>query len=603
MIAKGTQHNNGLRLANYMTHGKPGERAELWQLCGFIAGDIRDAFRDVQIMSEATRAEQPFFHVQVRNPDGEEVSRAQWERIANRIESKLGLTGQPRAIAFHIDERTGYEHMHVAWSRIDEENLTAKRMPFYKLRLKEVSRELEIELGLTRVQNEREGPINYAPTRAEEEQARRMGHGIHEVREIIRDCYDRSDCGRSFEAALTNEGLILARGERRDYVVIDQAGGMHALGKRILDVTAAETRARLSDLVRDELPTVELARTLVTGRDQDPVRRLEQDLGEVTREIEELAAKQRQHDRQAPVWDRDRADQTWQDAVIKAAIEKEKVERQFVEPERDKEEARGRRKREREQERLDAFLKSLPALDPESVGGQIREIYGRSDDARSFKAGLEEKRLYMAVVTPDEARWIQRGNPYLQEPGKFAPRSLEAGEFVVLNEQGHIYQLNLRNTGKKRAEVEAFLGTLDRKELEGVDAARKTIQSRADEREILRQAFRDISSVGLLHRERKVKDGLVQAERTKDTPRDSLDVSSLRVVGKILDVAASAFESLLSPVLTPEQKRDAAIASHERVIAAANETEVARHQTEIAHDRQREEEQRAAARERGGRDR
>ena len=33
MIAKGTTHNNGAKLARYMTTGKEGERAELWQTC------------------------------------------------------------------------------------------------------------------------------------------------------------------------------------------------------------------------------------------------------------------------------------------------------------------------------------------------------------------------------------------------------------------------------------------------------------------------------------------------------------------------------------------------------------------------------------------
>ena len=48
MISKGTTHNNGARLAAYMTTGKDGERAELWELRGFEATTIKDAFRDVQ---------------------------------------------------------------------------------------------------------------------------------------------------------------------------------------------------------------------------------------------------------------------------------------------------------------------------------------------------------------------------------------------------------------------------------------------------------------------------------------------------------------------------------------------------------------------------
>ena len=244
-----------------MEHSKDGERAETWQLRGFEATNIKDAFRDVEIMAGATKCEQPFFHVQLRNREGETLTRQQWEYAADRIERMLGLTGQPRAITFHTYEHNNDEHMHVAWSRIDQDTLTAKPLPFFKERLKKISRELEIEFGLTPVKNEREGPIKYAPTKAQDEQARRLGVDIHEIQNTIRDCWDRSDNGRSFQAALDHEGLTLAQGDRRGFVVIDHGGGIHALGKRILDVSAAKIRAHLSDLSLEQLPTVEEART------------------------------------------------------------------------------------------------------------------------------------------------------------------------------------------------------------------------------------------------------------------------------------------------------------------------------------------------------
>lgn len=259
MIAKGTTHNNGARLATYMVTAKPGEQAELWQLRGFASADIRDAFRSIHVINEPTHCEQPFFHVQVRNPENEHLNRVQWERVADRVESKLGLTDQPRAIAFHRDAATGHEHMHVAWSRIDEDSLTAKAMPFFKLRLKEVSRELETELGLTPVRNHRESPV-MAPSRDEEEQAKRLNVEVRDVRQTIRAAWEHSDNGHSFRAALAEEGLTLAKGDKRDFVVIDHEGGINALGKRILGNTAAEIRARTADLDRDRLPTIEQAR-------------------------------------------------------------------------------------------------------------------------------------------------------------------------------------------------------------------------------------------------------------------------------------------------------------------------------------------------------
>jgi len=324
MICKGTTHNNGAKLAAYMETSKDGERAELWELRGFAATTIKDAFRCVDAMAGATKCEQPFFHVQVRNREGEIMTRQQFEYAADRIERMLGLTGQPRAITFHTYEHNNDQHMHVAWSRIDQDTLTAKPLPFFKERLKKISRELELHFGLQPVTNQRPDKIRYAPTRAEEEQARRLGFGPHDVRNTIRACYERSDCGASFQAALEHEGMILAKGEKRDFIVIDREGGVHALGKRILDDTASKIRARLSDLSREELPSAVMAQAFIReqGRQEKKQRR----------------------EKLEPTWDRDLDDRKWQDAVINAAIAQEKTERKFVEPEQRQTRAGSRKK-------------------------------------------------------------------------------------------------------------------------------------------------------------------------------------------------------------------------------------------------------------------
>ena len=124
MIIKGNRHNNGGKLASYMMNGdaRKGERAELYQMKEFgEAGTIADAFRDLEIMAEATKADNALFHVQIRLPDHERLTPEQWEHTADRTEKRLGLPGQPRAITFHINDRTGERHMHVAWPLIDAE--------------------------------------------------------------------------------------------------------------------------------------------------------------------------------------------------------------------------------------------------------------------------------------------------------------------------------------------------------------------------------------------------------------------------------------------------------------------------------------------------
>jgi hypothetical protein len=265
MIAKGTAHRHGAVLARYLVTGKKRERAELWELRGFACTGIVPAFRSVHVMAAATKCLAPFFHVSVRNPDGDNLDRSQWEVVVNCVERMLGLTDQPRAVAFHIAADTGHAHMHIAWSRINEETLTAVPLPFFKQRLKAVCRELEERFALTPVPNERRSPIGFAPTRSEEEQARRLGVDVHATRESIRNCFVRSDCGRSFRDALAHEGLVLTRGDRRDFLVVDGAGGIHALGKRIVGMSAAHIRDRLDDLSDEALPTLEQARGAIAA--------------------------------------------------------------------------------------------------------------------------------------------------------------------------------------------------------------------------------------------------------------------------------------------------------------------------------------------------
>jgi len=262
MIAKGNPHGHGRTLARYLVTGKAGERTELVELRGFAGGDLRTAFLDVEIQARATRARKPFFHAYVRLPAGEALGRAQWRYVADRIEKQLRFAGQPRAIAFH-HLPTGATHMHVAWSRIDLEDMRALDPGLYKNRLKEISRELEIELGLTRVSNERAaGDRTLAPGRNEFEQARRLGTDLKAIRNTIRECWEQSDNGGSFAAALDAHGLILAHGDKRDFVIIDRAGGDHALSKRITGATVAETRGRLADLDRRQLPSVADAKVM-----------------------------------------------------------------------------------------------------------------------------------------------------------------------------------------------------------------------------------------------------------------------------------------------------------------------------------------------------
>jgi hypothetical protein len=419
MIIKGNRHNNGGKLAHYMMSGlrQKGERAERYELKGFgEAENILDAFRDVEVMAEATKADNALFHVQVRLPDHERLTAKQWEHTADRVEKRLGMTGQPRAVYFHIDDKTGERHMHIGFSLIDAETMKAKPLPFFKFRLKALARELENEFDITRVKNERDGPILYAATKNEQQQAQRLGVDKDAIRNAIRACWERSDCGRSFDDALASEGYILAQGTRRDYVVMDHAGGLHALGKRILDVSAGQVRARLADLDREQMPTIEQAREFMLDLPRDHADKLARELADVQAQIKA----EQEYARRDPVRD----EIQWQDALHRAAIAKEEGEPQFVATKGNRKEKvaagpeqtkAGNREKEAEDQ------PPPPAAKPElgRMDGEIWLAYSLTETGQEFANALEDRGFILACMTEADAerlnRWERQRLKELQE--------------------------------------------------------------------------------------------------------------------------------------------------------------------------------------------
>lgn len=386
MIAKANTHNSGIRLAVYLLQKRDGQTAELWQLRGFASTDIKDAFRDIDIMADGTRCTQPFFHAQIRLNPEEGLTREEWERVADRLEQTLNFTGQPRAIVFHKYDDTLDTHMHVAWSRIDQENLKAKPVPFFKLALKEVTHDLEQELGITQIRKEREGPIRYAPTKSEDEQARRLGVVVEDIRNTIRQCWTASTTGKEFDDELARYGLILARGDRAPFVVLDPMGGVHSIGQRILDIPAARIQQHLSDLHDAPIPTIGEARGLILDIPQNRMERLERELADTNKDIASALDGLFNAIEQKPSERQDRIDE---EARLEAEWEKTKWRRQ-AEIEQDSRRAN----------------RSSPEL--RKADGEIRLSYVLTNTGQEFADALEDRGFILAKLTEKDAEHLNR---------------------------------------------------------------------------------------------------------------------------------------------------------------------------------------------------
>jgi len=391
MIAKGNPHNDGPNLAKYLITESEGiEHAEVAELRGFATDNIYDALALGQLMASGTRCQNPFFHVYVRLPKDEAMSREQWQQSADRIERQLGFNGQPRAMVFHLKD--GDKHMHLVWSRIDQDDMRAIDPGLYKKKLKEISRILEKEMGLQQVRNERDPDEKTQPAAQDEfKESRRLKTDLKEISETIRDCWDMSDNGRSLTAALDEKGLILARGDERDFVVVDWAGGLHALSKRITGVTAKDTRDRLADIDRKKLPNVDQARASQREKeatfmpDQQGLDVEEQKKEALNREEElKQEAIQKEEDRKQEEGQKeeDRKQQAIQDEEQhkESAVKDEENRRQQFKEQAERQEAQAK-EMQLQQQRLDDYRARLDRQAEEARKAEAQRAYEAEREA------------------------------------------------------------------------------------------------------------------------------------------------------------------------------------------------------------------------------
>ncbi|NQW11387.1 MAG: relaxase [Alphaproteobacteria bacterium] len=268
MILVGNQRGGARDLARHLMK-QENERVEVAQLRGFVADDLDGAFRETYAISRGTRCQQYLFSLSLNPPKGAKVRDEDFERAIAKVEAKLGLSGQPRALVYHEkrgDDGAVRRHAHAVWSRIDVEEMKAIPLPHSRRKLQDVARELYLEHGWTMprglaVSGERD-PRNF--TLEQWQQAKRAGVDVRAVKTAFQDAWAISDSKAAFTHALQERGYWLARGDKRGHVAVDHTGEVYAVAKWA-DVKTAVVRERLGE--PDTLPSVadakiEIARSM-----------------------------------------------------------------------------------------------------------------------------------------------------------------------------------------------------------------------------------------------------------------------------------------------------------------------------------------------------
>jgi hypothetical protein len=260
MIIKASERGGSLGLARHLTRLDENEHVELHEVRGFLSSDINGAMKEAYAVSRGTRAKNFLFSASLNPPPDQTPGVEVFEDAIKRIEERTGLTGHAKIVVFH--EKQGRRHCHAVWSRVNPETMRAVNIPHWKIKLRDLSRDIFHEqdwlLPPGYIRTTDHDRRNYSL--AQYQEAKRKGPSARELQDVIRDCWQASDTRAAFENALKARGLVLARGDRRAHVVLTTEGQVlgvaRSTGRRVKEI-----KARLGD--SDCLPGVDEAKAQI----------------------------------------------------------------------------------------------------------------------------------------------------------------------------------------------------------------------------------------------------------------------------------------------------------------------------------------------------
>ena len=333
------------------------------------------------------------YSLSLNPPQNENVSIEDFGDAIQRVENKLGLTGQPRAIVFH--EKNGRRHAHAVWSRIILDQMKAVQLPHTKFKLRNISRELYMEHGWKMPR----GFMNSAErdpghfTLEEWQQARRARTTPREIQTTFQECWAVSDTQGAFKAALAERGYTLARGHR-GFVAVDFKGGVTTIARGV-GIRSKEIGKKLTDI--DSLPSVEKARAEFAGAMESRLRTLK------SRHRDALATRQKALRQQAA-----------------ALIRRQREDRKALKSDQEKRKAAETRAR---QGRFNTGLRGL--LD--RVSGKRRRI-AKQNEREAYDALLRDRRDKNELIFRQlgERRALQKQIVKLKKYAEAQSREMES---------------------------------------------------------------------------------------------------------------------------------------------------------------------------------
>lgn len=271
MIIKGGSRAAPRELARHLGREDTNERVRVLELQS-PARNTTEAFEDWQILAEGTGGRLGLYHANI-DPDAKyPMTDEQWFRAVDVLEEELRLTGQPRAIVMH--EKNGRQHIHVVWQRTDIDKMILRDDGWNFASHERASLRLEQEFGHELVpgkhaKRDRENQPDMPDARldhSEWQQAERGGLDHNTRKAQVTSLYQTADSGPAFKAALEDTGYIVARGDKCDFMILDEDAKAYSLTRQLPGVRAKELRTFMVEVDTAALPSVREARDMLRAR-------------------------------------------------------------------------------------------------------------------------------------------------------------------------------------------------------------------------------------------------------------------------------------------------------------------------------------------------
>lgn len=266
MIVKGKSRPAAAGLGRYLMKQGKNERVDLKELRGFCSDKIAGAMQEMDAIGRASECEKFVYHASINPALSDHLTPEQMLQAVDILERHLKLEDHQRVIVAH--EKDGREHYHIAWNRVDPESMKAVTMSHNYRAHEEAAREIERTFSLEQTQGRHTGggpEPERGPKQWESDRGRRSGIDPRAVTAEISEIWRTTESGEEFRAEVERRGYLLATGDSRAVLIVDQNGDPHSLARRA-KAKAAEVQDRLQDIDRQSLPDAERAREMQEER-------------------------------------------------------------------------------------------------------------------------------------------------------------------------------------------------------------------------------------------------------------------------------------------------------------------------------------------------